>query len=55
MGVEALIAEPPVEALDEAIFHGAAWSNEFERYSFAIGPAIDGFRANSVPLSTVID
>ena len=24
MGVEAFISEPPVEAIDEAIFHGAA-------------------------------
>ena len=45
MCVESFISEPPVEALDEAIFHRPAWSNEFELYSFAIGPAIDRLRA----------
>ena len=45
MGIEAFISEPPVEALDEAILYGPAWSNEFELYSFAIGPGIDRFGA----------
>ena len=37
MGVEAFISELPLEALDEAILHRSAGSNEFELYSFAIG------------------
>jgi hypothetical protein len=45
MGVEGFISEPPVEALDEAILHWSAGSNEFELYSFAIGTAIDRFGA----------
>jgi hypothetical protein len=52
MGVEAFVSESAVEALDEAIFHWPAWSDEIELYSFSIGPAIDRFRAK---LSAVID
>ncbi len=52
MGVEAFISEPTVEALDEAIFRRPAWSDEFELYSFSIGPAIDRSRAK---LGAVID
>ena len=52
MGVEAFISEPTVEALDEAIFRRPAWSDEFELYSFSIGPAIERSRAK---LGAVID
>ena len=45
MGVEAFISEPSIEALDEAILDRSAWSNEFELYPLAIGPAIDRFGA----------
>ena len=55
MGIAANISEPPVEALDEAIFHRPAWSDEIELYSFTIGQASTAFEQNSVQFFTVID
>jgi hypothetical protein len=39
--VQALIAEPSVERLDEGVFHWFAWSNEIALHAALIGPVLE--------------
>ena len=44
MHVQALVAQAPVEGLDEGVFHGFARPNEVELHAALIGPVFERAR-----------
>jgi len=38
--VQALVAQPAVEALDVAVLHGPSWPDEVQMHTVAVGPQI---------------
>jgi hypothetical protein len=55
MHVQTLVAQAPIERLDERVFNGLAGPNEVELHAAAIGQSPSARDWNSVPWSTVID
>ena len=51
-GVQALIAQPPVERLDQRVFNGLARADEIELHALPPGPLVEQLRGE---LGAVVD
>jgi hypothetical protein len=52
VGIQAFISEAAVEAFDEGVLRGAAWTNEMEAHTAAVRPLVESIRYE---LRTVVD